>query len=130
MTDLLLEQGLGTGCPLCRAIVTIVMPGGTRPLPNGGRQPGSPGHLRHSRISSRYEDGLEPDLFVLGKSIGSVGVPFAAYGMTDEIAALIEGERDHGRGRPRSTRTPPPLGCTSMSLALFPRGLREKEGDG
>ena len=33
--------------------------------------------------------GLEPDLLVVGKPIGG-GVPVAAYGMTDEVAARIE----------------------------------------
>ena len=32
-------------------------------------------------------------LFVLGKSIGG-GVPFAAYGMSDEVAAVIEREHE------------------------------------
>lgn len=45
----------------------------------------------HGGLTREY--GLEPDLFVLGKSIGG-GVPFAAYGRTDEIAALIEAEHD------------------------------------
>ncbi len=35
--------------------------------------------------------GLEPDMVVLGKSLGG-GVPVSAYGMTDEIAALIDRE--------------------------------------
>ena len=33
--------------------------------------------------------GLEPDLLVVGKPIGG-GVPVAAYGMTDEVAARLE----------------------------------------
>ena len=39
------------------------------------------------------EHQLEPDLFVLGKSIGG-GVPFAAYGMNEEVAAVIEREHE------------------------------------
>jgi glutamate-1-semialdehyde 2,1-aminomutase len=39
------------------------------------------------------EFGLQPDLFVVGKSIGG-GVPFAAYGMNAEVAALIEAEHE------------------------------------
>ncbi|SRR6266545_114039 len=35
------------------------------------------------------EFGLEPDLFVIGKAIAG-GVPFSAYGMNEEVAALIE----------------------------------------
>ncbi len=35
--------------------------------------------------------GLEPDIFVIGKSIGG-GIPCGAYGITDEIAMLI---REH-----------------------------------
>ena len=45
----------------------------------------------HGGLTREY--GLEPDLFVLGKSLGG-GVPFAAYGMNDEIAALIERKHD------------------------------------
>jgi glutamate-1-semialdehyde aminotransferase len=36
---------------------------------------------------------LEPDLYVLGKSIGG-GVPFAAYGMNAELATQIEGTHE------------------------------------
>lgn len=39
------------------------------------------------------EYDLEPDLFVLGKSIGG-GVPFAAYGMNQEVAAQIEAKHE------------------------------------
>jgi glutamate-1-semialdehyde 2,1-aminomutase len=35
------------------------------------------------------EWGLDPDFVILGKSLGG-GVPTSAYGMTDDIAALIE----------------------------------------
>jgi glutamate-1-semialdehyde 2,1-aminomutase len=45
----------------------------------------------HGGLTREYE--LEPDLFVLGKSIGG-GVPFAAYGMNQEVAAQIEGEHE------------------------------------
>lgn len=37
------------------------------------------------------EWGLEPDMVVLGKSLGG-GVPVAAYGMSDDISALIDRE--------------------------------------
>jgi glutamate-1-semialdehyde 2,1-aminomutase len=37
------------------------------------------------------EWGLEPDMVVLGKSLGG-GVPVSAYGMSDDIAALIDRE--------------------------------------
>ena len=40
--------------------------------------------------------GLEPDVLVVGKPIGG-GVPVAAYGMTEEVAARAEpAVRDHG----------------------------------
>lgn len=39
------------------------------------------------------EYGLEPDLFVVGKSIAG-GVPFSAYGMNEDVAALIEAAHD------------------------------------
>jgi glutamate-1-semialdehyde aminotransferase len=40
-------------------------------------------------------DGLEPDLLVIGKTIGG-GIPAGTYGMTHEVAALLGGriERD------------------------------------
>lgn len=42
------------------------------------------------------EWGLHPDMFVIGKTIGS-GIPVAAYGMTAEIAERIESlQRDDG----------------------------------
>jgi glutamate-1-semialdehyde 2,1-aminomutase len=42
------------------------------------------------------EWGLRPDMFVIGKTIGS-GVPVAAYGMTDALAERIEAmQRDEG----------------------------------
>lgn len=42
------------------------------------------------------EWGLQPDMFVIGKTIGS-GVPVAAYGMTAEVAEAIETlQRDDG----------------------------------
>jgi glutamate-1-semialdehyde 2,1-aminomutase len=34
-------------------------------------------------------DGLQPDIFVIGKSIGG-GIPSGAYGLTHEVAAMIE----------------------------------------
>ncbi len=40
------------------------------------------------------ELGLEPDLMTLGKSIAA-GVPLGAYGMTDELAALIAQPEEH-----------------------------------
>lgn len=40
--------------------------------------------------------GLEPDLVTLGKSVAG-GVPFGAWGMTDEVASVLEqGEGDEG----------------------------------
>jgi len=42
-------------------------------------------------LTREYE--LEPDLFVVGKSIAG-GVPFSAYGMKEEVAALIETPHD------------------------------------
>jgi glutamate-1-semialdehyde 2,1-aminomutase len=39
------------------------------------------------------EWGLDPDIVVLGKSLGG-GVPTSAYGMTDRLAALIERESE------------------------------------
>lgn len=42
----------------------------------------------------RTELGLEPDLFTIGKSIAA-GVPLGAYGMTEEIAALIAPPEEH-----------------------------------
>lgn len=44
----------------------------------------------HGGLTGEY--GLEPDLFVVGKSIGG-GVPFAAYGMNQAVAAEIEAAR-------------------------------------
>jgi glutamate-1-semialdehyde 2,1-aminomutase len=42
------------------------------------------------------EWGLDPDVFVIGKTIGS-GIPVAAYGMTAEVAERIEAlQRDEG----------------------------------
>ncbi|HET9614425.1 MAG TPA: transaminase, partial [Candidatus Limnocylindrales bacterium] len=35
-------------------------------------------------------DGLEPDLLVIGKTIGG-GIPAGAYGMTDEVASALAG---------------------------------------
>ena len=35
------------------------------------------------------EWGLQPDFLTLGKSIAA-GVPFAAYGMTNEVASLLD----------------------------------------
>jgi glutamate-1-semialdehyde 2,1-aminomutase len=40
------------------------------------------------------EFGLEPDLFVLGKSIAG-GVPFAAYGMNERVAERLESPHAH-----------------------------------
>ena len=34
-------------------------------------------------------DGLQPDIFVIGKSIGG-GIPSGAYGLTHEVAAMID----------------------------------------
>jgi glutamate-1-semialdehyde 2,1-aminomutase len=36
------------------------------------------------------EYGVQPDMFVLGKSLGGGIVPFSAYGLSDEVAARIE----------------------------------------
>jgi glutamate-1-semialdehyde 2,1-aminomutase len=44
----------------------------------------------HGGLTREY--GLEPDLFVVGKSIGG-GVPFAAYGMNQAVASQIEAPR-------------------------------------
>src|SRR5260221_6742997 len=33
-------------------------------------------------------DGLQPDVFVIGKSLGG-GIPCGAYGVTDEVAAAV-----------------------------------------
>ena len=41
------------------------------------------------------EWGLEPDIFVIGKSIGG-GIPSGAYGITEEVAAAITGHTDAG----------------------------------
>jgi glutamate-1-semialdehyde 2,1-aminomutase len=35
-------------------------------------------------------DGLQPDIFIIGKSIGA-GIPSGAYGLTHEVAALVAG---------------------------------------
>lgn len=35
-------------------------------------------------------DGLDPDIFIIGKSIGA-GIPSGAYGLTHEVAALVSG---------------------------------------
>jgi len=39
--------------------------------------------------------GLEPDIFVIGKSIGG-GIPSGAYGITEAVAAAITGHTDAG----------------------------------
>ena len=39
--------------------------------------------------------GLEPDIFVIGKSIGG-GIPSGAYGITEEVAEAITGHTDAG----------------------------------
>jgi glutamate-1-semialdehyde 2,1-aminomutase len=39
--------------------------------------------------------GLEPDLFVIGKSVGG-GIPSGAYGITEEVAAAITRHTDAG----------------------------------
>jgi glutamate-1-semialdehyde aminotransferase len=39
-------------------------------------------------LSNEYR--LQPDMFVLGKSLGGGIVPFSAYGIAEEVAALIE----------------------------------------
>ena len=39
--------------------------------------------------------GLEPDIFVIGKSIGG-GIPSGAYGISDEVAAAITRHTDAG----------------------------------
>ena len=41
------------------------------------------------------EWGLEPDIFVIGKSIGG-GIPCGAYGISDEVAAAITAHTDTG----------------------------------
>ena len=41
------------------------------------------------------EWGLQPDIFVIGKSIGG-GIPSGAYGITEEVAAAITGHTDAG----------------------------------
>jgi glutamate-1-semialdehyde 2,1-aminomutase len=45
----------------------------------------------HGGLTREFD--LEPDLFVVGKSIGG-GVPFAAYGMNQEVAAQVEAKHD------------------------------------
>ena len=65
---------------------------------------------------------LEPDFLTVGKSIAA-GVPLAAYGMTDEIAALIappEEARRRARGQ-WSTRSPPAARC-SRTRCRWPPG--------
>ncbi len=37
--------------------------------------------------------GLQPDIFVIGKSIGG-GIPTGAYGITDEVASLVQSHPD------------------------------------
>ena len=41
------------------------------------------------------EWGLQPDIFVIGKSIGG-GIPSGAYGITEEVAEAITGHTDAG----------------------------------
>jgi glutamate-1-semialdehyde 2,1-aminomutase len=46
----------------------------------------------HGGLTREY--GLDPDLFVLGKSIAG-GVPFAAYGMNERLAQRVEAPHAH-----------------------------------
>jgi glutamate-1-semialdehyde aminotransferase len=66
---------------------------------------------------------LEPDILVLGKSLGG-GVPIGAYGMTDDLRAHMERHRD-AYGRSAGLATGGTTYANALSLAAAVATLRE-----
>ena len=60
--------------------------------------------------------GLEPDLVTIGKSIAG-GVPFGAWGMTGEVARVLEQGKDEEGGRVDVVATGGTLFANALSMA-------------
>ena len=64
------------------------------------------------------EWGLEPDIFVIGKSIGG-GIPSGAYGISDDVARLVGVHTD--AGRPTSSMSEGSAGRSPATRCRSPR---------
>ncbi len=72
-------------------------------------------------------DGLQPDVVVVGKTIGG-GIPAAAWGMTDELADRVS-ESLHWRGEGREDLDVGGVGGTLAGNALSMAGIRATLGE-
>jgi glutamate-1-semialdehyde 2,1-aminomutase len=69
-------------------------------------------------------EGLEGDFLTLGKGLGT-GVPLACYGMTGEIAAFLESNRDYSKPDARGLAIGGTTYGNALGMAAVRAGLEE-----